>query len=189
MVAIIIIIVIRKRFNEGAELFEFYGDIKEGIHDNAPEALGKGVYITGYVDADHGGDQLACLSHTRTLIFVNSTPIVWDSTRQDTIKSSTFGSEVFVLRTALDILKGIRYNLQMMGVPINGPAYMFGDNKSVVSGAPILQYNISKKHLEICYCAIQEASSAVIWRVGFVKGKYNITDCLTKILLGTVKYK
>ena len=38
-----------KRFNEEANWFEFYGDIKEEVPANAPEALGKGVDITGYL--------------------------------------------------------------------------------------------------------------------------------------------
>jgi len=77
----------------------------------------------------------------------------------------------------------------MLGVPILGPAYIFGDNKSVVNGASIPECKISKKHLGICYHAVREASAQGVWRVGFIKGKYNIADSLTKILSGTVKEK
>ena len=34
-----------------------------------------------------------------------------------------------------------------------------------------------------------EASAAKIWQVGFVPGKWNIADCLTKILSGTALEK
>ena len=47
-----------KCFNEEAECFEFYGDVKEEVATNATEALIKGVKITGYVDADHADDQI-----------------------------------------------------------------------------------------------------------------------------------
>ena len=77
----------------------------------------------------------------------------------------------------------------MMGVPLGGPAVVFGDNKSVVNGASIPEAKLSKKHLGICYHAVREASAAKIWKVGFVKGKYNIANCLTKILSGTQKDK
>ena len=76
-----------------------------------------------------------------------------------------------------------------MGVPIAGPAIVFGDNKSVVQGASVPESKLSKKHLGICYYASREASAAGIWKVGFVKGKYNIANCLTKILSGTAKEK
>ena len=45
-----------KCFNKEAKWFEFYGDVKEEISANAPEELGKGVKITGYVEKDNAGD-------------------------------------------------------------------------------------------------------------------------------------
>jgi hypothetical protein len=35
-----------------------YGDIKEAIPPNAPEALGKEVVLRCFVDAEHAGDRL-----------------------------------------------------------------------------------------------------------------------------------
>ena len=93
------------------------------------------------------------------------------------------------MRTCLGLVKDLRYKLRMMGVPIAGPAIVFGDNKSVVQGASIPESKLSKKHLGICYHAAREASAAGIWKVGFVKGKFNIANCLTKILSGTAKEK
>ena len=72
---------IGKCFNNEANWFEFYGEVKEEVLANAPESLGKGVDITGYVDADHTGDQLTRRSHNGINIFFNSTPIVCHSKR------------------------------------------------------------------------------------------------------------
>ena len=115
--------------------------------------------------------------------------MVWYTKRQATIESSTFGSEAVALRTCLELIKSLRYKLRMMGVPLAGPAIVFGDNKSVVSGASIPEHKLSKKHLGICYHAVREASAAGIWKVGFTKGVHNIANCLTKILSGTQKEK
>jgi hypothetical protein len=38
------------------------------------------------------------------------------SKRQATVESSTFGSEMVALRQAVDMIKGLRYKLRMMGV-------------------------------------------------------------------------
>ena len=46
-----------------------------------------------------------------------------------------------------------------------------------------------KKHLGICYHAVREASAAGIWKVGFVQGKINIANCLTKVLSGLLRTK
>ena len=155
--------------------------------DNALEALGRGVDITGYVVTDYAGDQITCWSNTGILIFFNSAPIIWPSKRQSTIESSTFGSEFIALKTALEILMVLQYKLRMMGVPINRPAYIFGDNMILVNVVYIPQCNFFKKHLGVCYHAVQETSADGIWSVGFVKGKYNIAYFLTKIISVTTK--
>ena len=147
--------------------------------------MGKPVEVTAFVDADHAGDRLTRRSHTGILIFLMSAPILWYSKRQATIESSTFGSEIVALRTCLELVKEIRYKLRMMGVPLEGPAVVWCDNQSVANGASIPEAKLNKKHLGICYHAVREASAAKIWQVGFIKGEYNIADCLTKVLSGT----
>ena len=77
----------------------------------------------------------------------------------------------------------------MLGVPLAGPAVIWGDNKSVVNGASIPTNKLNKKHLGICYHAVREASAAGIWTVAFTKGIHNLADCLTKVLSGTAKDK
>ena len=76
-----------------------------------------------------------------------------------------------------------------MGVPILGPAHVWGENKGVVNSAFIPETIITKKNLGICYHAVRKASSQGIWKVGFCKGVKNISYCLTKILSGTDKEK
>ena len=79
------------------------------------------------MDADHAGDEINRCINNRILIFVNYAPMVWNPKRQATIESYMFGSEVVALSISLYIIKGIQYKLRMMGVSINGPAYMFGE--------------------------------------------------------------
>ena len=97
--------------------------------------------------------------------------------------------EMVAFRTALELIKSLRYKLHTMRVPLSGPAVVFGDNKSVVNSVSIPEVKLLKKHLGICYHAVREASAARIWKVGFVKGKYNIANCLTKILSGLRRIK
>ena len=67
------------------------------------------------------------------------------------IESSIFGSEVVAMRTCLELVKEILYKLITMGVLINEPEIVFGDNKSVVNGTSTPQSKLSKKHIGICY--------------------------------------
>ena len=66
------------------------------------------------------------------LMYLNSTPVMSYSKRQNTIESSTYGSELVVGCIATDLTMAMRYRLRMLGVPIDGPAILLGDNKSMV---------------------------------------------------------
>jgi hypothetical protein len=54
--------------------------------------------------------------------------INWLSEKQPTIKSSVFGAEFVAMKLGVEALQGIRYKLCMMGTPIAGPTYVYGDN-------------------------------------------------------------
>ena len=98
---------------------DLYPDAKEELPPDMPEPRGKTVITSMYVDANHAGDLITRRSQYGVLIYVNSAPITWFSKRQNTVESSTFGSEFIALRIGTELLKGLRYKLRMMGVPIH----------------------------------------------------------------------
>ena len=77
----------------------------------------------------------------------------------------------------------------IMGVPVDWLNIAFGYNVSLVNGSSIPSSKFLKKNLGICYHDVREATSAGIWKVGFLKVTYNIANFLTKILSGTANYK
>jgi hypothetical protein len=77
---------------------------------NAPEPRGKSVTMTCFVDADHAGCLATSCSHTGVIIFVNRAPILWYSKHQNTVDSSTFGSEFIAAKTAVDMIEGCSIN-------------------------------------------------------------------------------
>jgi hypothetical protein len=86
-----------------------------------PTPLGKPVCISCFVDANHAGNVITRRSHTGILIYVQNAPIIWFSKRQNTVESSSFGSEFVALRIAKEMLVALRYKIRMFGVPIDGP--------------------------------------------------------------------
>ena len=165
---------------------EYYPNAKESIPLNMPKPRGKPVVTTCYVDADHAGCRLTRRSHTGILIFVNRAPIIWYSKRQNTVESSTFGSEFVAARTAVDLVEAMRYKLRMMGVPIDGPTTMFCDNEAVVRNCTAPESMLKKKHNSICYHRVREAQAGKpVWlRVAKIAGEVNLADALTKVLTG-----
>ena len=82
----------------------------------------------------------------------------------------------------------MRNNLHALGIPVNGPSYMFGDNKSVVTNTTLPSSSLKKKHNAIAYHQVREAITAGISGFVHVKGDHNVADVLTK-LVNTTTHK
>ena len=171
-----------RAFNSDADWRDFYGDVKEELPPNMPEPRGKSVCISCFVDANHAGNRLTRRSHSGILIFVQNAPIIWFSKRQNTVESSSFGSEFVALRLAKEMIVALRYKLRMFGVVIEGPANVFCDNNGVVKNTSLPESTLGKKHVAINYHAVREAAAAKILRVGKEDGMTNLADLFTKVL-------
>ena len=161
---------------------EIYSDAKDELPHNMPEPLGESVDINTFVDADHAGNKVTRRSHTGILIYCNMAPVVWFSKKQNTIESSTFGSEFIALKIATELIEGLRYKLRMFGVPLSGPARIFCDNESVVINSSHPDSALKKKHCSIAYHKVREAIAAHKQLVYYEKTETNLADLLTKPL-------
>ena len=72
---------------------DFYGDVSEAIPPNMPKPRGNKVKMMTFVDSDHAGNLATRHLQTGILIFLNKAPVVWFSKWQNTVETSTFGSE------------------------------------------------------------------------------------------------
>ena len=77
-----------------------YGHVQEEIPPNAPRPLGKPVDTITYVDANLYHDLTTGRSVTGILHFLNKTPMDWFSKKQNTVATSTYGSEFVAARIA-----------------------------------------------------------------------------------------
>ena len=85
------------------------------------------------VDSDHAGDKPIRSSRTGFLIFCNMALIDWISKKQHTIETSVFGAEFVAMKHGMEKLWGLIYKIRMMGIPLSGPSYVYGDNKLAMS--------------------------------------------------------
>jgi hypothetical protein len=129
---------------------EFYVDVAEAIPSNAPEPRGKKVHIRMYVDSDHAGEKRTRRSRSGFFVFINSALIQWVSKKQATIETSVFGAEFVAMKLGMESLRGLRYKLRMMGVPIFGPSLIYGDNMSVIHNTQRPESTLKKK--KQCNC-------------------------------------
>ena len=61
--------------------------------------------------------------------------IDWISKKQATIETSVFGAEFVAMKHGIEKLRGLWYKLRMMGIPLTGPSYIYGDNKLQVTNS------------------------------------------------------
>ena len=72
------------------------------------------------------------------------------------MESSSFGSEFVAMKQCFEYLRGLRYKLRMMGIPVNGCCFIYGDNKSVLANTSIPDSTLKKKSQSIAYHFIRE---------------------------------
>ena len=99
---------------DSPEFFEhdftgLYPDANEDIPENMPEPRTRGVYITVYADSSHGSCLITRRSTTGILLAVNRTPILTYCKRQNTVESSTYGSEFMAERITIKRILKYRY--------------------------------------------------------------------------------
>ena len=168
---------------------DFYGPVVEEDPPQMPVPLGNPVVMSCFVDADHAGNTVTRRSHTGIFILLNNTPTIVFSKRQNTVESSTYGSELVAMRLAKEMISALRIKLKCFGIPITGSTNVFCDNNAVVLNVSNPESTLTRKHNAINYHIIREAVAAKIIRVGKEDTDTNIADVFTKLLPYSRKYK
>ena len=74
----------------------------------------------------------------------------------------------------------LRNTLTYLGVPIMTKAYMFGDNKSVLTSSTLPQSILNKRHNMLSYHRVREAIAAKILKFHWCSSDQNKSDILSK---------
>ena len=88
------------------------------------------------------------------------------------------------MKQGVEALHGIRYKLRMMGVPVDGTTYVYGDNMSVIYNTSRPESCLKKKLNSICYHFVREAVAMKEYLTRHVPTLSNWADLLTKVLSG-----
>lgn len=159
-----------------------YGEPEEELPPDMPEARGQAMRIRVYVDSDHAGESLTRRSRTGFIVFLNNAPIYWMSKKQTSCETSTFGSEFVAMKQACEYVRGLRYKLRMLGIRCEEPAFIYGDNQSVLANTSAPASQLKKKSNSICYHFVRSGCAADEWRTTYVNTHLNPADLMTKPL-------
>ena len=162
--------------------YDFYRDAVEPVPGDLPKPRGNIVSTHCFVDADHAANRATRRSQTGMLIFVNRAPIIWYSKRQNTVETSTFGSELIALKAAVETIQALRFKLRSFGIPIEGATNIFCDNEAVTKATRTPESTLSKKHNAVAWHRVREAVAMEMVRVAKEDTKTNLADLMTKTL-------
>ena len=75
----------------------------------------------------------------------------------------------------------------MLGIPVELPTYIFGDNQSVLVNSSKPHSSLKKKSSSISFHFVSEDAAKDEGRVAYLNTNYNPTDMATKSLDGVEK--
>ena len=168
---------------------DFYKPYKEVIPSDMPEPRGKAIQTTCFVDSDHAGDAINRRSRTGVLVYCGMAPIIFYSKKQGSIETSSFGSELSAMKTAVELVEGLRYKLRMMGIPLEGTTRVYADNMSVVHNCSKPESQLKKKSNSIAYHYVRErcAGPRPVCSISYIPTQDNLADMFTKSQPGEVR--
>ena len=179
-------------FPEPSETFDWsrtpYGSSPEERPDYMPTPKGKAVRHSVFVDANLMAYLVTGKSCTGIIHMINSTPVDWFSKVQATVETATYSSEFVAAKTATEQTMDIWCILMSMGVPVDGPTWMMGDNASVITSGSIPSSLLKKRHNALAYHRVRSAIASEIIMLRKVKGTENPSDICTKFLPYAVFY-
>ena len=113
--------------------------------------------------------------------------MAWFSKKQATIETSVFGAEFVAMKLACEHNRSLRYKLRMMGVPVDGHSFVYGDNMSVIHNTSKPESMLKKKSNSICYHFVRECAAMGEIRTGHIPTDQNCADLATKLIQSGMK--
>jgi hypothetical protein len=86
------------------------------------------------------------------------------------------------MKQATEDARGLRYKLQMMGMTVKKPTFVFSDNQLVLANTTAPASTLKKKSNAIAYHFVQEGCACNEWHTAYVNTNNNVADLLTKPL-------
>ena len=84
------------------------------------------------------------------------------------------------MRTAIEEAKSLRFMLRCLGIPLAGPAMLYGANLGVIQNAQMPEADLKKKHVALSYHVVREAVASGVCAPMWMDTHSNHADILTK---------
>jgi hypothetical protein len=167
---------------EDMDWSQIYPDAREEMDLKFPKPRGKELDTAVYFDANWAHDKVTRRSISGIMGFIGNTPVTCTSKRQGAIATSTYSSELCAAKVATEEAITLRYMLRSLGVPVNKPTLMIGDNLGSLISATQPGSPCKKKHSQIAYHYVRECVASRIISIRKIHTDHNYADANTKAL-------
>ena len=86
------------------------------------------------------------------------------------------------MKQCCEYVRGLRYKLRMMGIPVSNPTFIQGDNQSVLWNTTVPESSLKKKSCAVAYHFCREGVAREEWLTSYVNTKLYPSDILTKTI-------
>ena len=140
--------------------------------------------LSGFSDADWGGDRDSRRSTTGFVFMLNGGPVAWQSRLQSSVALSSLEAEYMAMSEATKECIWLRRLLSNLGHEQREKTPLKVDNQSALSLAENPEFHTRSKHIDIRYHFVREAEVKGAVNLQYVASEENMADVLTKPLSG-----
>jgi hypothetical protein len=108
---------------------DLYPDAVDEVNPLFPQGRGKPMQTSVWFNLNHAHDKTTQKSIEGINTYLGRTLLKSKSKQQGSISSSTYTAELHASRTASEEAMDLRHLLQSLGIKLDGPTLLFGDNK------------------------------------------------------------
>ena len=136
--------------------------------------------LTGYSDADWGGDASTRRSTTGYVFQIQRNTVTWCSKRQACVSKSTTEAEYVALSTACQEAVWLRRLLSDIGMKQCGPSTIFEDNQGAIELSRNPKFDNRTKHIDVSYHYVREQVNLDTVSIKYCSTREMVADVMTK---------
>jgi hypothetical protein len=160
-----------------------HGTSSHGLHYTSHnQHQGGEIVLTGYCDADWGGDLTDRKSTTGYCTFINGNLIDWQSKKQSTVALSSTEAEYMAISEVTKEIMWLRSILAELHISVVTPTVIYVDNQSAIK---ISENDISHartKHIDIRHHFIRDTINSGVIKLQWISTNDQLADIFTKAL-------
>ena len=88
------------------------------------------------------------------------------------------------MKIVMEVMRELRYELRMIGAPVTGPTYTYGDDMSVVQNTQRHELTLKREINSICYHAIRDSVAMGKMVTAHIRTTENVADFGIQVIPG-----